>query len=237
MWNQGLFTVSYHPITHTPIYNELYLQQSSFVAGRAFQTLLQLPSFHTVNPENTHSPVITAISTRIYSTGEHSFLYPPDVSVLTSDGGVRPRWVQVHVVQRGLLHHVVTPGERQTLHRLAGRGRKMPSQVVALVKTTLYSELNTDLLSCLEIDAFVGSTAHHANLGTFTWTTGDTITCLSELADRQAASRQRYYLRTWQQWWRQSGHSASAPGCSSSPGWRRGLADLCWPTPAASHLK
>lgn len=47
----------------------------------------------------------------------------------------------------------------------------------------------------------------------------------------------RVYQWTWQQWWRRSGHSESAPDCSSSPGWRCGLVDLCWPTPTASHLK
>lgn len=73
-----------------------HFQQSPFVAGRALQALFQLPGLHVVHP---------------------------DVPVLAGDGHVRLGRVQVHVVQRGLLHHMVAPGEQQALHRLGSGGR------------------------------------------------------------------------------------------------------------------
>lgn len=109
--------------------------------------------------------------------------------------------------------------------------------IIHFTMLLLEAVLHTHLLSCLEVDTLVGSTAHHANIWTLPWKNRQQRwTSLVYKTPPSVLQSSHIYQWTLQPWWRLSGHSVSAPGCSSSPGWRCGLAGPCWLTPTASHL-
>lgn len=99
--------------THT----HTYLQQSSFITGWTLQRLFELPSLHIVH-SGKEKTLKSASVLSWFLSSEPFPEFPPDVSVLTSDGDVRPWGVQVHVVQRCFLYHMVAPGEQHALRRL-----------------------------------------------------------------------------------------------------------------------
>lgn len=114
---------------------------------------------------------------------------------------------------------------------------------ILLLETGLHT--HTHLLSCLEVDTLVGSTAHHANIWTLSWEKQATEVNFIGVQDSPSHSPVRapivtssscIYQWTLQPWSKPSGHSRSAPDCSSSPSWRCGLAGPCWLMPTASHL-
>lgn len=84
-----------------------YLDHSAFIPRRASHTPLHLPSLNVVHPGHRREGQPSAQS------ASPARQLSPDVSVLTGNGYVLSGRVQVHVVEGGLLHHVVAPGEHQ----------------------------------------------------------------------------------------------------------------------------
>lgn len=176
-----------------------HLQQSSFITGRAFQTLFQLPSFHVVHSEkNTHTRI--SFSLQLISV-QWRFL-----SILTWCFGPDRRWRRASSMSpgpcrtesssppRGDSWRTKNPppsGPQQTWHHESHTGEnnvfcpELIHSIRVWIKPTQEAQthgyfflylvwVQTDLFSCLEVDALVGSTAHHSNIWTLTWNTGNT---------------------------------------------------------------
>lgn len=174
-----------------------HLQQSSFIAGRAFQTLLQLPGFHVVHPKKQQGNKLwrqlqaAALS---WSLSRRLFFL---LSFLTWCFGPDRRWRRASSTSPGPCRTASSSPPRGDSWRTtspppSGHNRRDAATNHTEDNSERYQQLaewssncptghfclsecvHTDLLSRLEVDAFVCSTAHHSNLWTLTWNTGST---------------------------------------------------------------